>query len=114
MFGLATFGNGLALTLQAANWRDYGDISPLLPQVYHALKSVIKAKYGTDACNVGDEGGFAPNIKNNREGCELLMTAMEKAGHTGKVREGGRETTFLLCCGFSLSSNTSSLTSMVN
>lgn len=54
-------------------------------QVYHALKSVIKAKYGTDACNVGDEGGFAPNIKNNREGCELLMTAMEKAGHTGKV-----------------------------
>lgn len=56
------------------------------PQVYHALKSVIKAKYGTDACNVGDEGGFAPNIKNNREGCELLMTAMDKAGHTGKVR----------------------------
>lgn len=54
--------------------------------MYHALKSVIKAKYGTDACNVGDEGGFAPNIKNNREGCELLMTAMEKAGHTGKVR----------------------------
>lgn len=53
--------------------------------MYHALKSVIKAKYGTDACNVGDEGGFAPNIKNNREGCELLMTAMEKAGHTGKV-----------------------------
>lgn len=55
--------------------------------MYHALKSVIKAKYGTDACNVGDEGGFAPNIKNNREGCELLMTAMEKAGHTGKVRK---------------------------
>lgn len=54
--------------------------------MYHALKSVIKAKYGTDACNVGDEGGFAPNIKNNREGCELLMTAMDKAGHTGKVR----------------------------
>lgn len=54
--------------------------------MYHALKSVIKAKYGTDACNVGDEGGFAPNIKNNREGCELLMTAMDKAGHTDKVR----------------------------
>ena len=34
---------------------------------------------------MGDEGGFAPNIKNNREGCELLMTAMEKAGHLGKV-----------------------------
>lgn len=55
-------------------------------QCYHSLKSVIKSKYGTDACNVGDEGGFAPNIKNNREGCELLMEAMEKAGHVGKVR----------------------------
>ncbi len=31
-------------------------------EVYHSLKSVIKAKYGLDATNVGDEGGFAPNI----------------------------------------------------
>jgi Enolase, C-terminal TIM barrel domain len=46
---------------------------------------VIKAKYGQDACNVGDEGGFAPNIQNNREGVELLISAIEKAGHTGKV-----------------------------
>lgn len=63
-------------------------------QVYHSLKSVIKSKYGTDACNVGDEGGFAPNIKNNREGCELLMEAMEKAGHVGKVRSIGSTAKF--------------------
>lgn len=31
-------------------------------EVYHTLKSVIKKKYGQDATNVGDEGGFAPNI----------------------------------------------------
>jgi enolase len=31
-------------------------------EVYHALKSVIKKKYGLDATNVGDEGGFAPSI----------------------------------------------------
>ena len=37
-------------------------------EVYHHLKSVIKGKYGQDACNVGDEGGFAPNIQNNLEG----------------------------------------------
>ncbi|CAM9588632.1 unnamed protein product [Choristocarpus tenellus] len=54
-------------------------------ECYHALKSVIKKKYGTDACNVGDEGGFAPNIQNNREGVELLMEAMEKTGHADKV-----------------------------
>lgn len=31
-------------------------------EVYHNLKAVIKGKYGLDATNVGDEGGFAPNI----------------------------------------------------
>lgn len=40
-------------------------------EVYHHLKGVIKAKYGKDATNVGDEGGFAPNILENNEGqCE--------------------------------------------
>ncbi|RVW90673.1 Enolase [Vitis vinifera] len=54
-------------------------------EVYHHLKSVIKKKYGQDATNVGDEGGFAPNIQENKEGLELLKTAIAKAGYTGKV-----------------------------
>jgi len=54
-------------------------------EVYHNLKSVIAAKYGQDACNVGDEGGFAPNILANKEGLELIKQAIEKAGHTSKV-----------------------------
>lgn len=37
-------------------------------EVYHNLKNVIKQKYGQDATNVGDEGGFAPNILENQEG----------------------------------------------
>jgi enolase len=57
-------------------------------EVYHTLKGVIKSKYGQDACNVGDEGGFAPNISSNMEGLELLATAIEKAGYTGKVKIG--------------------------
>jgi len=47
-------------------------------EVYHTLKGVINAKYGQDATNVGDEGGFAPNIQSNKEGLELLKTAIEK------------------------------------
>ncbi|GFY82706.1 enolase [Actinidia rufa] len=54
-------------------------------EVYHHLKAVIKKKYGQDATNVGDEGGFAPNIQENKEGLELLKTAIAKAGYTGKV-----------------------------
>lgn len=47
-------------------------------EVYHNLKSVIAKKYGQDACNVGDEGGFAPNIQDNKEGLVLLNEAIEK------------------------------------
>ena len=57
-------------------------------EVYHNLKTVIKAKYGQDACNVGDEGGFAPNIQENKEGLELLKVAIENAGYTGKIKIG--------------------------
>merc|ERR1712113_1269956 len=57
-------------------------------EVYHNLKSVIKKKYGQDACNVGDEGGFAPNILANEEGLNLVVEAIAKAGYTGKVKIG--------------------------
>ena len=40
-------------------------------------------RYGQDACNVGDEGGFAPNILDNTEGLDLLVEAIEKSGYTG-------------------------------
>lgn len=57
-------------------------------EVYHNLKSVIKSKYGLDATNVGDEGGFAPNVQTAEEALGLLVTAIEKAGYTGKVKIG--------------------------
>jgi hypothetical protein len=47
-------------------------------EVYHNLKNVIKEKYGQDATNVGDEGGFAPNIQGNDEGLELCKVAIER------------------------------------
>ncbi|MBC7892103.1 MAG: phosphopyruvate hydratase, partial [Sphingobacteriaceae bacterium] len=48
-------------------------------EVFHALKSVLKGKgYST---NVGDEGGFAPNLKSNEEAIETVLMAIEKAGY---------------------------------
>merc|ERR1712232_1147176 len=54
-------------------------------EVYHTLKGVIKKRYGQDACNVGDEGGFAPPLQNNDEALEVLMDAINKSGHAAKV-----------------------------
>jgi len=48
-------------------------------EVFHNLKSILKEKgYST---SVGDEGGFAPNLKNNSEGFELIIEAIKKAGY---------------------------------
>merc|ERR1719414_2176452 len=47
-------------------------------EVYHKLKSVIKKKYGQDACNVGDEGGFAPSVQDNNEALDVLMQAIKE------------------------------------
>eukprot|EP00746_Dinoflagellata_sp_MGD_P148984 gnl/MRDRNA2_/MRDRNA2_81103_c0_seq1.p1 gnl/MRDRNA2_/MRDRNA2_81103_c0~~gnl/MRDRNA2_/MRDRNA2_81103_c0_seq1.p1 ORF type:complete len:791 (+),score=208.15 gnl/MRDRNA2_/MRDRNA2_81103_c0_seq1:86-2458(+) len=57
-------------------------------EVYHTLKSVIKKKYGQDACNVGDEGGFAPSVQDNDEALDVLMEAINKSGHASKVKIG--------------------------
>lgn len=57
-------------------------------ETYHTLKKVIKDKYGLDATAVGDEGGFAPNFQDNKEGLELLKIAIAKAGYTDKVEIG--------------------------
>jgi enolase len=48
-------------------------------EIFHHLKSVLKAAgYST---NVGDEGGFAPNIQSNEEAIEIVLKAIEKAGY---------------------------------
>jgi enolase len=48
-------------------------------EIFHHLKKVLQAKgYAT---NVGDEGGFAPNLKSNEEAIETVLMAIEKAGY---------------------------------
>lgn len=62
-FGAASFEEGLRMGTE----------------IFHNLKKVLKDKgYST---NVGDEGGFAPNIKSNEEAIEIVLIAIEKAGY---------------------------------
>ncbi len=48
-------------------------------EIFHHLKKVLKSKGYTT--NVGDEGGFAPGIKNNEEAIQMVMVAIEAAGY---------------------------------
>lgn len=61
--GAATYSDGLRMGVE----------------VYHNLKSVLKEK-GL-ATGVGDEGGFAPNLKSNEEAFQVIVKAIEKAGY---------------------------------
>ncbi|MCH8547158.1 MAG: phosphopyruvate hydratase [Cryomorphaceae bacterium] len=57
----------------------FSDALRMGTEVFHHLKKVLSNKgYST---NVGDEGGFAPNIKSNEEAIEIVLMAIEKAGY---------------------------------
>ncbi len=57
----------------------YSDALRMGVEVFHSLKSVLKkAGYST---NVGDEGGFAPDLKSNEEAIQLIIKAIETAGY---------------------------------
>jgi len=64
--GAKTFGNSLRMGAE----------------VYHRLKAVIQSKHGTQATNVGDEGGFAPPIDKTEEALELALQAISDAGYS--------------------------------
>ncbi|KEZ44455.1 Enolase [Scedosporium apiospermum] len=55
-------------------------------EVYHALKSLAKKKYGQSAGNVGDEGGVAPDIQTAEEALDLISEAIAQAGYTGQIK----------------------------
>ncbi|MBQ5760369.1 MAG: phosphopyruvate hydratase [Clostridia bacterium] len=49
-------------------------------EVFHTLKGVLKAN-GTPAAGVGDEGGYAPNLKKDEDALKVIVEAIEKAGY---------------------------------
>jgi enolase len=49
-------------------------------EVYHTLKALLHKKYGPSAINVGDEGGFAPNLSRTRDALDIIIEAIETAG----------------------------------
>src|SRR5207245_4748264 len=54
-------------------------------EVYHSLGSVLKAKYGPSAINVGDEGGYAPPIEMTGDALEAILQAISDAGYDESI-----------------------------
>ncbi|CAI4233378.1 unnamed protein product [Auanema sp. JU1783] len=84
-------GNKLAMQefmILPTGAKSFSEAMRMGSEVYHHLKAEIKKRYGLDATAVGDEGGFAPNIQDNKEGLDLLNTAIANAGYTGKITIG--------------------------
>ncbi len=55
-------------------------------EVYQVLKKLVEVQYGKAAVNVGDEGGFAPQLTTPEQALDLLVEAIKKAGYSGKVK----------------------------
>jgi len=65
---------------------NFKDAVRMCSEVYHTLKGLIEEKYGKAATNVGDEGGFAPQLTTPEQALDLLTDAIKKAGYSGKVK----------------------------
>lgn len=72
----------------ASGASNFTDAMKMGSETYHTLKKVIQDRFGLDATAVGDEGGFAPNILDNKEGLNLIKEAIDKAGYTGRIDIG--------------------------
>ncbi|MGL4656565.1 MAG: phosphopyruvate hydratase [Sarcina sp.] len=65
--------------IMPAGMTDFMEAIRACSEIYHALKALLNAKgYST---GVGDEGGFAPNLKSNEEAIEVILEAIQKAGY---------------------------------
>jgi enolase len=65
--------------IMPVNARTFGEALRMGTEVFHHLKNVLKKK--GMSTNVGDEGGFAPNMKSNEEAIVTVIEAIEKAGY---------------------------------
>jgi enolase len=66
--------------IMPAGAQSFSDALRMCAEVYHTLKALLKSKgYET---GVGDEGGFAPNLKSNEEAIQVIIEAIGKAGYT--------------------------------
>jgi len=66
--------------------KNFEEAVRMTAEVYQILKKIVEEKYGRASTNVGDEGGFAPQLTTPEQALDLLVEAIKKAGYAGKVK----------------------------
>lgn len=66
--------------------KDFTEAYKIGMETYHKLKNIIEHKYGRVSINVGDEGGFAPNMKTSEEAFMTIQQALMSSGHKAKTK----------------------------
>jgi enolase len=81
-------GSGLAIQefkIIPSGLKKYSDALRAGAEIYHTLGAQLVKQYGQSARNVGDEGGYAPPMRNTREALDAITAAIDSAGYSGKV-----------------------------
>lgn len=84
-------GNSLAIQefIIIPKWpKNFHAAMEMASEVYHVLGMRLAKKYGPSAKNVGDEGGFAPNLSNCFDAMEEISLAIEEVGYEKEIRIG--------------------------
>lgn len=65
--------------------KSFSDATQMVAETYQELKTIIAKRYGKEAVNVGDEGGFAPPVASAQQALNLLTKALEQSGYEDKI-----------------------------
>lgn len=82
-------GNGLDFQeymIVPTGAKSFSEATQMVSETYHVLKRILLKKYGKNAVNVGDEGGFAPPLTRYEEPLLLLELARDESGYGKKIK----------------------------
>lgn len=88
--GGAHAGNGLDIQefMIVPNFKNFSKNLETATEIYHTLKKILEDEIGSQATNVGAEGGFAPLLTKTKDALNLIIKAIRKVGYENKVKIG--------------------------
>lgn len=66
--------------------KSFSEATMMVSETYYSLRSLLLDRFGKSAINVGDEGGFAPPLRNPEDALDLITKAINKAGHSKSMK----------------------------